>query len=1074
MSDPKASEAAMGKPHFASQSTDKFDRLKDILREMFQLDRGDLDFGLYRIMNLKAKEIEAFLENDLLPQVRTALAGNTTDRLGELEEELAEARGQARDLGVDPENTPKVEELKRQLAEAKADVAAETDVYNHLANFFARYYDEGDFMSLRRYSGGSQPSYLIPYDGEEVKLHWANADQYYIKTTENYSSYVFTVGTGAKTRRVRFEIAAADNEKDNVKETNGKQRRFLLAGDKADAMTFNGADLEVRFAHRPLTDHEKKEFPGNGAKQQDGLNEVIAKRILQALPPDWLALLTAPVPTENNPERTVLAKHLSTYTAKNSFDYFIHKDLGGFLRRELDFYLKSEVLNLDDLKLGDAARLDRALGRMRAVRYVADKIIDFLAQLENFQKQLWLKKKFILETQYCVTLDRVPEPLYAEIAANESQHAEWVKLFAIDEIDNKPAHSSPLPLGEGQGEGPPYTNPLTVDFLKANPCLVLDTRHFDADFTGRLVAAISEAGPLDEQMDGLLIHGENFQALNLLKSQYRDRVHCVYIDPPYNTDASAILYKNDYKDSSWLALIADRLRLARACLTNDGILCVAIDDEEGALLRLFMRGLFERELGIVSVRSNPAGRKSKGQFSPAHEYALFFGNVAAIPGTLDKTDHELARYPHVDEKGRYAWNNLIRHGSNDRRQDRPKMFYPIYVSKNDTLRIPQMEWDSEKQEYEILEEPTKNEVAVWPIRIKDGNTIEKNWHRGRDLVKSIPSDYRIRRNEKITDGNRIEIDFKIRIDMDSMPKTWWDDKRYASANLGAKTLKELFGEKDFDFAKAVGLVEDCLRASLCDSRSVVFDFFAGSGTTGHAVINLNRADAGKRKYMLVEVGHYFDTVLLPRMKKVVYSLDWKDGKPVSREGVSQFFKYIRLESYEDTLDSLEVTPPDSAQQDLLKDNPALAEDYRLRYALGIETAGSACLLGKDFTDPFAYTLSVVRDGTRREVPFDLPETFNYLLGLRVESRRRVDGVLTITGINAEGQRCLILWRNLNETDNAALETWFTNHRAKFAEAPDLIYTNGDHTLNALKQPNETWTARTIEPIFRELMFEETE
>ena len=328
MSDPKASEAAMGKPRSASQSTEKFDRLKAILREMFQLDRGDLDFGLYRIMNLKAKEIEGFLDNDLLPQVRTALAGNTTDRLGELEEELAEARGQARDLGVDPETTPKVEELKRQLAEAKADVAAETDVYNHLANFFARYYDEGDFMSLRRYSGGGQPTYLIPYDGEEVKLHWANADQYYVKTTENYSSYVFAVGTSAETRRVRFEIADADNEKDNVKEAHGKQRRFLLAGDKTDAMTFNGADLAVRFAHRPLTDHEKKEFPGNGAKQQDGLNEAIAKRILQALQPDWLALLTAPAPTENNPERTVLDKHLAAYTAKNSFDYFHSQGFG--------------------------------------------------------------------------------------------------------------------------------------------------------------------------------------------------------------------------------------------------------------------------------------------------------------------------------------------------------------------------------------------------------------------------------------------------------------------------------------------------------------------------------------------------------------------------------------------------------------------------------------------------------------------------------------------------------------------------------------------------------------------------
>ena len=101
----------------------------------------------------------------------------------------------------------------------------------------------------------------------------------------------------------------------------------------------------------------------------------------------------------------------------------------------------------------------------------------------------------------------------------------------------------------------------------------------------------------------------------------------------------------------------------------------------------------------------------------------------------------------------------------------------------------------------------------------------------------------------------------------------------------------------------------------------------------------------------------------------------------------QLFKYVGLESYEDTLDGLELTPPSSTQQDLLVQNPALAEDYRLRYALGEETSESACLLGKHFTDPFAYTLSVVRDGVRRETPVDLPETFNFLIGLRVESRR---------------------------------------------------------------------------------------
>ncbi|MCY4132774.1 MAG: DNA methyltransferase [Nitrospira sp.] len=1060
----------------ASPSTEKFDRLKAILREMFQLDRGDLDFGLYRIMNLKAKEIEEFLDNDLLPQVRTALVGNTTDTLAALEEKLAEARRQAMELGVDPEAAPKVEELKQQLAEAKADLSAETDVYNHLANFFARYYDEGDFMSLRRYSGGGQPTYLIPYDGEEVKLHWANADQYYVKTTENYSSYVFTVGMGAKTRRVRFEIVAANNEKDNVKEASGKQRRFLLAGENAEVVTFDGADLVVHFAHRPLTDREKKTFSGTGSKQQDRINEAIAKRILHTLQPDWQALLTASAPTEHDPERTVLDKHLAAYSAKNSFDYFIHKDLGWFLRRELDFYLKSEVLNLDDLALGDAARLDRALARMRAVRHVADKIIDFLAQLENFQKQLWLKKKFILDTQYCVTLDRVSETLYSEIAANESQHDEWIKLFAIDEITNE---NSPLPTaGEGQGEGDqgngtPYTNPSTVDFLKANPYLVLDTRHFNANFTDRLLAGISEAGPLDEQLNGLLVHSENFQALNLLKARYQGQVNCIYIDPPYNTDSSPILYKNDYKDSSWLSMMERRLSLAKTLLQSNGILCCAIDDEEAWRLRALLQGMFAKEIGVAPVRSTPVGRTSRGKLSPTHEYALFYGGENTVPGPLIKTEKEKRRYPLYDEGGHYAWRNLLRTGTNDKRADRPKLYYPIFVGHDDVLRIPKMKWDEQKTEYQILESPKKNETVVWPIKKQDGKKVEKNWERGWERVAREADKYRVQRKKEDSGAEEISIHFIQRMDISSAPKTWWGDSKYASSNHGAKILNDLFVDSPLDFPKSVALVEDCIRTSGGGEQgSQIVDYFAGSGTTGHAVINLHRIDGEVRKYILVEVAQYFDTVLLPRIKKVVYSSDWKDGKPVSRKGVSQFFKYVRIESYEDTLDSLEVTPPNSAQRDLLAQNPALAEDYRLRYALGVETSCSACLLGKNFADPFAYTLSVVRDGTRREIPVDLPETFNYLLGLHVESRRLVDAVLTITGTDAEGKHSLILWRNLNETDNAALEKWFARHRAKFVQSLDIIYTNGDHTLNALKKRNETWTAKTIEPVFRELMFKE--
>ena len=441
----------------------KFERLKALLREMFQLDRGDLDFGLYRIMNMKAAEIETFLDRDLLPQVKTRLALNTDEERAAVEKALETARSQARELGYDPDAHPsdKMVELNERLAEFRKDAEAEADAYNHLADFFGRYYTEGDFVSQRRYSGGGRSAYLIPYDGEEVKLHWANADQYYVKTTENYASYVFTVGAGGDTRRVRFEIAAADNEKDMVKEANGRQRRFVLARG-AGAVSIEAGALVARFEHRPLTEGEKKAWPGNGGSQQRRINEATARGILSAAGEDWRAPLAAPAPTEADGARTVLAKHVERYTAKNSFDYFIHKDLGGFLRRELDLYLNTEVLNLDDLERGDAKRLDRALARVRAVRHTGGKIIDFLAQLEDFQKRLWLKKKFVLETHWCVTLDRVPAELYPEIAANAVQRAEWIALYAVDEIAGD--------LGNG---GVAWSDPPSVDFLKANPYLIV-------------------------------------------------------------------------------------------------------------------------------------------------------------------------------------------------------------------------------------------------------------------------------------------------------------------------------------------------------------------------------------------------------------------------------------------------------------------------------------------------------------------------------------------------------------------------------------------------------------------------
>ena len=1048
----RSDSALRGRP--APGAAEKLDRLRALLREMFQLDRGDLDFGLYRIMNLKSAEIGSFLDNDLLPQVKEKLRLTSDEERAKLEEEIEESHKAAWKLGIDPDADPPpgIVELNRRLAEMQKDADAEADVYNHLASFFGRYYAEGDFISQRRYSSGGRSAYLIPYDGEEVKLHWANADQYYVKTTENYASYVFTVNAAGGARRARFEIAGADNEKDNVKEVNGRQRRFVLAGGK-NAIEVAAAELIVRFEHRPLTEGEKKKWPGNGSTQQGRINKSIEQRILRALGLDWQALLAVAAPTDADEARTLLAKHVDRYTAKNSFDYFIHKDLGGFLRRELDLYLNTDVLNLDDLERGDAAQLDRALARVRATRHVGRKIIDFLAQLEDFQKRLWLKKKFVLETNWCVTLDRVPETLYPEIGANEAQRREWVDLLAADEI-----------AGDLTNGAVAWSDPPTVDFLKANPHLPVDTRHFDVDFADRLLGALSDAGPLEDQTDGLLVHGENFQALNLLQARYREQIRCVYMDPPYNTGDDGFAYRDSYQHSSWLAMLTNRLSIVHELLSSKGVLFSSIDDIEQPLLRLLMDNCFGVANRVANMVWKGATDNNPTRIATEHEYLVWYAKTIGETDAVWKgTVHEakeliLGEYDHL----RVSYKRLPEIQARFRK----------FIKNNREVLSPLTHYDRvdrdgpytggrrvhnpgrEGYRYDVVH-PKTGRPCVQPAR---GYRFPQE-----TMEKLLESD-------KIIFGDDetqiIQIKEYLR-DYDGGLKGLVE----LDSRVGANALEALFGSREvFKNPKPVELLANLLGFVLAEDQ-MVLDFLAGSGTTGHAVVNLNRDDRGRRKYLLVEIGHYFTTVVLPRMKKIVHSPDWRGGKPVSRRGVPHCFKYFTLESYEDALDGLQISPPLGGGLEPLTGVPELAEDYRLRYALGVETSGSPTLLGKDFTDPFSYSLSVVRDGTRREVAVDLPETFNYLIGLRVASRRRIDGVLAIAGSDPQRRTCLVLWRNLADMDHIALDSWFDRNRPRFNEALDRIYVNGDHTLNALRQRRETWTARSIEPIFRALMFE---
>jgi adenine-specific DNA-methyltransferase len=1043
-----------------------FERLKAKLRELFELDKADLDFGIYRILRARHAEITTFLDQHLEQTVRDALQSHGGLQLAQIEEKLRKAESAARTAGFDPATSPIVQELRAQYS-AGADLDALADeVYSHLYTFFARYYQEGDFLGLPRSTVQGREKYMIPYNGEEVKLVWANMDQYYIKSSELLRDYSFRIRrtelSGPQLSLlqasadepaevvIHFKLVEGDTEKDNRKPDGKTTRVFALDGEQPFVET-DAVTLTLRFCYR-----EQATEPNLQRK----LNDLTEQTLAATLPAKWQPLLLAADPTykgkDNRDTRTILQKHLRGYTARHQFDYFIHKDLGGFLRRELDFYIKNEVMHLDDIEGLAAPKAEEYLSKIRALRRCALPVIRMVAQLEEFQKKLWLKKKFVVETRYCLTLDRVPVALYETICANDAQWVEWEQLYALSAIE---ANLLTAPL-------------RTPAFLHQQPHLMLDTRHFDRDFTLRLLASIDN---LDETLDGVCFHAENFQALQLMQERYREQVKCIYIDPPYNTDASAIIYKNDYKDSSWISLIRDRISIAKELQCLDGILCTAIDDIEAPNLSLILRHIYglANSLGVVVARSNPSGRSTPDGIAEAHDYAIFFARTeVAKVGRMPRTEKQAERYSEKDQDGNFEWVNFRKHGGiESSRAARPRMFYPIYA-KNGKIRIPEMEWDQAVKSWKTKTSVSQNEEVVWPL---SENGEEKRWKWGVESVIQNLDDFCAKPDQTGHTG----IYLKSRINKEGMlPLTWWDKKEYSATEYGTNLLKNIFGKlQDFSFPKAIHLVIDCLRAANVTKTSIVLDYFAGSGSSGHAVISLNRKDEGARKYILVEMGEHFNTVLVPRLKKVVYATDWRDGKPQNRDtGLSHAFKIVRLESYEDTLNNLHLRRTPAQEATLRQATADQRAEYLLGYFLDVESAGSASLLNNAcFRDPFHYQMQIATTsaGETKATAIDLVETFNWLLGLQVKQIDSQRGFLTVTGIQRAGGRTLVIWRTLSAdpaadptADNLALERYLARLAINPADTEyDFIYVNGSHTL-----PDPHKKIHLIEETFQRRMF----
>lgn len=1007
--------------------------LKLLREDILKLDLADLDFGIYRVLNYRRDEIERFL-NERLPQLMSAaFSASARDRLADVRRAIEDLRktldtsaqgvglpgafheGQIRTFLKETPNGQRYEQLleEQRLLEARAGFSQseEDELYNRLYVFFSRYYRDGDFMTQPR--RGRKGHYTVAYNGDDVHFHWKSRGSHYVKTTEELRGYVCTINGW----RVRFELHAATEEKDNVKGA----ARFFIPLPKKIVVDAANHTLTLPFEFRPLAKAEATKYDGK-AKRGNGENgdengdtgttqeRILAERLAELqskLPPDL------PFPE--------LARQARRYARKNRADYFVHHGLADFLTDEFAYYLKSEFLDLDALTTPEA--LSEAHLKLRALRQVGGEIIALLDQIETFQARLFEKRKFVLRADYLLPIRLVPRELWPSVLANGAQLAAWRDLFGL----------------EGNAD---------EQTLQSRPTLVVDTRHFDAAFTQQALASFDD---IDGSTDGLLINAENYAALTTLAPSYAGRVKVIYIDPPYNTGSDGFIYKDDFsRHSTWLSMMEERLRIARDLLAEDGSIFVSIDDNEQTNLRQLMDRVFGVDNFVATViwQKVYAPKNSADYFSEDHDFILVYAKNKPVwaPSSLPRSDEVNARYKNPDSDPRGDWKpgdlsarNYYGEGQYEVASPSGKKFTPP----------PGRYWAISQANFDRL----NNDNRIW-------------WGASGSNMPALKR-------------------FLSEVKAGVVPQTLWLYKDVGHTQDAKKELISIVrferSEDVLNTVKPIDLIRRVLQTGTDpDEPTWVADFFVGSGTTVQATLVQNLEDGGRRKFIAVEMGQYFDQITFQRVVRSLYAPEWKDGKPKHDpllpdllpgeplppwvERAPRLVKLLRLESYEDSLDALELPQERTAR---MQGQLALfGTTYLIKYMLPAETDESPVLVNTErFEDPFAYRLDIHTPAGVQETPVDLIETFNLLMGLHVRGVRTLDDNgrhYVLVDALEEGRPVLVVWRDaIGSLDPGHEREWLGAH-------VDLgqyttIYTNADSALPNGRSLDSLFKQRMVEP-----------
>jgi adenine specific DNA methylase Mod len=670
----------------------------------------------------------------------------------------------------------------------------ESELFEKLYTFFSRYFSESGSIYFVNTPSYHQIYEKIYTDKEDVILFWKTRDLYYIKTDRIFKSLEIKIEENGKEYKFYFDASKLEYKKANEK------REVIYELDEAKT-TKEKIYFYVYYSEK-----------GKTTKTDEILKKLKKKEIKI---------------TED-----ILEKAFKRFEQQSEVDYFIHKNAKAFLTEQLKLYIYNYLFK--EKQEWTKERLDQ----IYKFQEIAELIIDFISKFEDEIVKIWNKPRFVFNSNYVITLDRI-------IKQNKEKGFEIIeKMLNHKNFDEQVKEWKELGIIDNDFDKNKIiqTSLTGKELNKKYQFLPIDTKYFK-DLEIEILSLFDD---LDNQLDGWLIKSENYQALNTILPKFKEKVQTIYIDPPFNKEQDAdYLYNVKYKDSTWITLLENRLKLARDLLKYTGSIFVRCDYNGNMYVRLLMNEIFGEEnfRNEIVVKRGEVPKGEVNKLLTGTDYLQYYS----------KTEKNIFNTPKIQREER-KW-------------------LPMHLP-------------GERTTYELQFREIFGKKLLPPKG--------RHWALSQEQIEKLTSEGRIRINEQKeyidTQGNLVK----------GMPEILQSEEVKLNSNWTDIPSYSIPSKWGFSTENSEILLKRVIE-STSNEGDLIMDFFLGSGTTTAVAHKL------KRKWIGIEMGEHFYTVVLPRMKKVLaYDKSGiskeKDVKEKYNENnAGGFFKYYELEQYEEIL-----------------------------------------------------------------------------------------------------------------------------------------------------------------------------